>query len=44
MISTNGINSDKFRSTKYITDNIDKLKFDFHIFLKKEDNANSITS
>lgn len=44
MISTNGIISDKFRSTKYITDNLDKLKFDFHIFLKKEDNKNSITS
>ena len=39
MICSNELNCCEFRSSKYITDNQEKLKFDFHVFLKKEDSA-----
>ena len=42
MICTNGIKNDDFKSTKYITDNLENLKYDFHIFLKKEDSQDPI--
>ena len=38
MINLSNIKIKNFKSTKYITDNIENLKFDFHIFMKKDKN------